>query len=1142
MLLQHLSKPACVVRKEGHSIEICAYNESFNRIFKIKEHSISCKVYSTVITNLVVNRNEEVAQIIKNIQKAFISKKSSAFTIDNIFEHTANHIFSDSLLEITNTPIIDVESGEMLILQTINEKQQKINGKKLNETNTTATTEKFIQDIKTVKAKLSKSERRFRSLVQDGSDLIAILDAQGNYSYVSPTSKFILDMEPNEFIGLNAFDFIHPEDIETTHNGFLKLGIEKKIELQPFRFRHKNGSWRWVETIITDLRNDPSIMGIVANSRDVTEKILSQLALEKSNERYEYVLKATSDAIWDCDLQTGHVFWAEAFRLMFGYTKSVKPFTMSNWNQKIHPEDIASFTAGVSNFLNGEETKWESEYRWLKSNGHYAYIIDMRFVIRNESGKAVRMVGAIKDITERKKEEQRLKLLESLVTQTTDAVTITEFESIDYGGPKITYVNQAFTKMTGYTFEEVIGKSPGFLHGPKTSQQELQILNEAIKNWQPVEVTVLNYRKNGEEFWMNFSATPIADEKGKFTNWIAIQRDVTESKIAEAQKLLISEISQIFNRGSKLSNVLKLALNRITEVGNLYIGELWLLDSEEKNLRLIAKSVNHPDARKFYHPRWNVKSVKLGSGLPGRVWETGSSEIWTSNCGKPLIREESAKCAGIIELLGIPLSHNNEITGVMVLGFSGLENSSFVTKYYENLGRYLGSEIKRRQLEKELDQIFSFAPDILSITTFDGYFKKINPAGCRLLGYSSAEIQREPITYFLHPEDKQAVLNRLPKIGKSSETFSFENRCITKSGKIRWLAWTANVVPEEGLVYSVGRDITEKKNLEDLLNKSNSLANIGSWEINLPNKSVYWSEITKKIRETPDGFVPDLDTEIKHYKGGKNRNTFKKRLDGCIKDGLSWDEELEITTFQNKSKWIRSIGQAELLNGKLIRIYGSFQDINDRKKAEIEAGKALIALEQSEKRYSGLFQLSPLPMWVYDVATLKFLEVNQAATEHYGYNPEEFMNLTIRDIRPVSGIPILDKVLKRKFNALNNHNQGIFIHKKKDGSLINVEIKSSSIVLKEKMSKVIIVNGITERLNYYNAIAEQNAKLRDIAHIQSHVVRAPLSRLMGLVYILKNKLIQKEMSDEQIIAAIEASAQELDLKIREIVDNTVPYI
>ncbi|WP_431198772.1 PAS domain-containing protein [Mucilaginibacter sp. P19] len=126
--------------------------------------------------------------------------------------------------------------------------------------------------------------------------------------------------------------------------------------------------------------------------------------------------------------------------------------------------------------------------------------------------------------------------MESVITNTNDSVIIMEAEPFDEQGPRIIYVNNAFTKMTGYTAAEVLGKSPRILQGPSSDWAELARLNEAIRNWLSCEITIINYKKSGEQFWINTSITPIANEKGRFTHWIAIERDVTEQKLAE-QKL-----------------------------------------------------------------------------------------------------------------------------------------------------------------------------------------------------------------------------------------------------------------------------------------------------------------------------------------------------------------------------------------------------------------------------------------------------------------------------------------------------------------------------------------------------------------------------------------------------------------------------
>jgi PAS domain S-box-containing protein len=134
------------------------------------------------------------------------------------------------------------------------------------------------------------------------------------------------------------------------------------------------------------------------------------------------------------------------------------------------------------------------------------------------------------DVTERRNTESHLRLLESVVVHTNDAVLVTEALPTGAAGLKIVYVNKAFSEMTGYSANEVLGKTPRLLQGAKTEQKHLDIVRHALATWQRAEIELINYRKDNSEYWVNFSIVPVADEKGIYTHWISIQRDVTENR------------------------------------------------------------------------------------------------------------------------------------------------------------------------------------------------------------------------------------------------------------------------------------------------------------------------------------------------------------------------------------------------------------------------------------------------------------------------------------------------------------------------------------------------------------------------------------------------------------------------------------
>ena len=123
--------------------------------------------------------------------------------------------------------------------------------------------------------------------------------------------------------------------------------------------------------------------------------------------------------------------------------------------------------------------------------------------------------------------------LETSVSRLNDIVLITEAEPFDEPGPRIVFVNDAFVRRTGYSREEAIGKTPRILQGPNTQRTELDRMGAALRRWEPVRAELINYTKAGEEFWLELDIVPIANAEGWYTHWVAVERDVTERKLAE---------------------------------------------------------------------------------------------------------------------------------------------------------------------------------------------------------------------------------------------------------------------------------------------------------------------------------------------------------------------------------------------------------------------------------------------------------------------------------------------------------------------------------------------------------------------------------------------------------------------------------
>ena len=176
-------------------------------------------------------------------------------------------------------------------------------------------------------------------------------------------------------------------------------------------------------------------------------------------------------------------------------------------------------------------------------------------------------------------------------------------------------------------------------------------------------------------------------------------------------------------------------------------------------------------------------------------------------------------------------------------------------------------------------------------------------------------------------------------------------------------------------------------------------------------------------------------------------------------------------------------------------------------------------------------------MWIIDINNASFLDVNNAALEQYGYTFDEFMKMNVGDLRPERDRQKVFDLLKDTREHTTFENIGIWSHIKKDGSEIKVEIRSKSITFKNTNAKIILATDMTERLNHLEALENQNEKLKEIAWLQSHVVRAPLARLMGLIDIVLDDHIP---SKEKALAFdyFKQSAQDLDIVITDIIKKS----
>ena len=301
---------------------------------------------------------------------------------------------------------------------------------------------------------------------------------------------------------------------------------------------------------------------------------LANAKLKESNEKYDIVAKATSDTIWDWKIPEDNFTWNKGIETIYGYSQNQVRNNSKWWFDNIHPEDSIKMSIKLYSFIEQKTDKWQDQYRFKCGDNKYKYVLDRGFILKDQNGKATRMIGTIQDITKQKEEENRLKLLETVFTEARDSIIITQAISDNHQIPKIVFANPAFSKMSGYEHSKIIGKSPNFFMGKNSDPNEIKKLIQAIKNKKECFLEIILYKKDLSEYWASLSFIPVYNTEQDLSHWISIQRDITEEKKLEKEKEILIQELTLNNKDLKqfsyiTSHNLRAPLSNLTGLLNL---------------------------------------------------------------------------------------------------------------------------------------------------------------------------------------------------------------------------------------------------------------------------------------------------------------------------------------------------------------------------------------------------------------------------------------------------------------------------------------------------------------------------------------------------------------------------------------------
>jgi PAS domain S-box-containing protein len=375
-------------------------------------------------------------------------------------------------------------------------------------------------------------------LIHFVSDVITILKADGTIRYESPSIERMLGYKPEELVGKNAFEYVHPEDLERVVGAFGEAleepGVNRRVE---FRFRAADGSWRHLESIGSSLIDDPRVGGVIVTSRDITERKEAEERLLEAEERYRTLVEQLPAVIYIQEIEHGGAiaYISPQIEEMMGYSSQEYMDEPSLWIETTHPEDRERvLTEDAHTDRTGEP--FSVEFRKITREGGVIWVRDEAVVVRDAEGRPLYWQGIVTDITERMRTEEALKESErrfrQLFENSSDALFVHD------GRGRFVECNAEACRALGYAREELLALSVADVATRLLREEERgegETLWERAMRGEPGRIVGFDEnelrRKDGTTFPVEVGVGPI--EYGGRRLIFAAARDVTDRKRAE---------------------------------------------------------------------------------------------------------------------------------------------------------------------------------------------------------------------------------------------------------------------------------------------------------------------------------------------------------------------------------------------------------------------------------------------------------------------------------------------------------------------------------------------------------------------------------------------------------------------------------
>jgi PAS domain S-box-containing protein len=662
------------------------------------------------------------------------------------------------------------------------------------------------------------------------------------------------------------------------------------------------------------------------------DEIIQHFILDQT----ELVAKTGS---WELDLVTNDLYWSKGVFTILEREPETKKLNISMELEIIHPDDLELVIQKKKEAIDNG-TDYRIKKRFITQNNTIKHIISSGKVIFDENKNPIKLIGIYQDVTELNELNEKIQLLKKIANE-----VIYEWDLIN----DVFNWGEGFEKKFGYRLTKTAFKISDWkklIHPEDYHNQQKDwrtfINNNTTKEW----VKQFRFKRNDNSYiFVEETAILICDNDKKPIKILGLLKDITVEKTNEIQNNLQDKISLLFKADKKTNAILNDVLALLIQNDNFIASEIWLTDPGKKNIDLKNWCFENEDIAKLNSITKENSRVKEGIGLPGMVWKTNKQQLWTTDEIKKT--QELTLNTNLIEatsILGIPLWNKTNFIGALLLYCKeDLNKYPYKMSTYSCLSDFLGTEIERKKTEETFLLMFESAPDIVAIVNSKGYFKKVNPAFCNLLGYSETELTSKPFTYFIHPEDIQESKTEYEDIVTNhKKANNFNNRFRTKNGDYKWIAWSSSKsFNDEDNSFAYGRNITDMKELQKLFQETARLAEIGSWEYDVFTRKnpIYLSTVVKEILELETNITVSLEYLL-NFTHNEDRKKTRKAFHDLIYSGVNFDIEFRIITPNQNNKWVRCIGKVQNNDlNKKSKILGSIQNITKQKNIEIELAK-----------------------------------------------------------------------------------------------------------------------------------------------------------------------------------------------------------